>query len=69
MWNVEMCRRCCWAIAETVHHGIKNSEWVIFENSAHMAHVEEAEKYVRVLEAFLKKVETASRNSPARPTC
>jgi proline-specific peptidase len=45
------------AIAETVHQGIRNSEAVIFENSAHMAHVEEAEKYAKVLETFLRKVE------------
>ena len=28
-------------IAETVHRGIRGSEWVIFENSSHMAHAEE----------------------------
>jgi L-proline amide hydrolase len=29
-------------IARTVHEGIRGSEWVLFENSSHMAHVEEA---------------------------
>ena len=28
-------------IAGTVHRGIPGSAWVIFENSSHMAHVEE----------------------------
>ena len=27
-------------IAETLHHGIPGSEWVLFENSSHMPHVE-----------------------------
>lgn len=45
------------AIAETVHRGIKGSEWVIFEHSAHLAHVEEPERYVQILEQFLRRVE------------
>jgi proline-specific peptidase len=34
-------------IARTVHEGIRGSEWIMFENSSHMAHVEEAEPYMR----------------------
>jgi L-proline amide hydrolase len=40
-------------IARTVHEGIRCSEWVLFENSSHMAHVEEAALYMRVLEKFI----------------
>jgi len=40
-------------IAETVHRGIRGSESVIFENSSHMAHVEEAARYMTVLDEFL----------------
>ena len=40
-------------IAETVHRGIRGSEWVIFESSSHMAHVEEADRYMTVLDEFL----------------
>jgi proline-specific peptidase len=40
-------------IAETVHRGIRGSEWVLFENSSHMAHVEEAALYMTVLDEFL----------------
>ncbi len=40
-------------IAETVHRGIQGSEWVIFENSSHLAHVEEADHYMTVLDEFL----------------
>jgi len=45
------------AIAETVRRGIRGSEWVLFEDSSHTAHVEEPERYRRVLGAFLSRVE------------
>jgi len=44
-------------IAETVHNGIKGSEWVLFENSAHMTHIEENQKYLEVLTDFLERNE------------
>ena len=44
-------------IAETVHRGIHRSEWVLFENSAHMPHVEETERYMQVLTSFLDRIE------------
>ncbi len=44
-------------IAETVHTGIPGSEWVIFEESSHMAHAEEPERYRTVLDDFLTRVE------------
>ena len=44
-------------IAETVHRGIPRSEWVLFENSAHMPHVEETERYMHVLKSFLDRIE------------
>jgi proline-specific peptidase len=45
------------AITETVHRGIPDSEWVIFENSSHLPHVEETERYLQVLGEFLNRVE------------
>jgi len=45
------------AIAETVHRGIVGSEWVIFENSSHMPHLEETERYLHVLDEFLDRME------------
>jgi proline-specific peptidase len=48
------------AIAETVHRGIRGSEWVIFEHSAHLAHAEEPERYMQVLDRFLTRVEEVS---------
>jgi proline-specific peptidase len=45
------------AIAETVHRGIPGSEWVLFEQSSHMAHAEEEEAYRQVVDGFLSRVE------------
>ena len=45
------------AIVETIQRGITGSEWVIFENSSHMPHVEEPERFLRVLNDFLKRAE------------
>jgi proline-specific peptidase len=46
-------------IAEEVHHGIPGSEWVVFEESAHCAFLEEPERYLAVLDEFLTRVERA----------
>jgi proline-specific peptidase len=45
------------AITETLHRGIAGSEWVLFEHSAHMPHLEETERYLQVLTQFLDRVE------------
>ncbi len=51
-------------IAGTVHDGIAGSQWVIFEESSHMAHAEEPERYMQVLDEFLSTVEEqAARNA------
>jgi proline-specific peptidase len=44
-------------IARTVHEGIRGSEWVLFEHSSHMAHVEEAEAYLGVVAGFISRHE------------
>jgi proline-specific peptidase len=44
-------------IARTVNEGIRGSEWILFENSSHMAHVEEAEPYMQILERFIRQHE------------
>lgn len=46
------------AIAEVLHRGIAGSQWVLFENSSHMAHVEETDRYMKVLGEFLDRVES-----------
>ena len=42
---------------EVLHKGIAGSEWVVFENSSHMAHVEERELYLSTVRAFIEGVE------------
>ena len=44
-------------INEVLHRGIADSEWVIFENSSHLSHVEEPELYIQTVRAFLNPVE------------
>ena len=48
------------AIAATLSHGLPHAELVIFEQSAHMAHAEEPERYRQVLDDFLTRIETRS---------
>jgi L-proline amide hydrolase len=46
------------AINETIHMGIKGSKLVVFEESAHMPHIEEPERYLSVLKDFLERIES-----------
>jgi proline-specific peptidase len=46
-------------IAETLKRGIPVAQVVIFEQSAHMAHAEEPERYRQEIEDFLTRVEFA----------
>ncbi len=39
---------------EVLHNGIAGSEWVLFEQSSHMAHVEERELYLSTVKAFIE---------------
>jgi proline-specific peptidase len=45
------------ACVEKLKQGISGSEWVLFENSSHMPHLEETERFLRVLNEFLSRVE------------
>ncbi|MFL5693225.1 MAG: proline iminopeptidase-family hydrolase [Ktedonobacteraceae bacterium] len=40
-----------------LHKGIAGSEWILFENSSHLSHVEEPELYMQTVRAFLNRVE------------
>ncbi len=42
---------------EVLHKGIAGSEWVLFEHSSHMAHVEERELYLATVKAFIERAE------------
>lgn len=43
---------------EILHKGIANSDWVLFEHSSHLPHVEEEEKFMHTVDAFLTRVES-----------
>jgi L-proline amide hydrolase len=40
-------------IVRQIHERLRDSEWVLFEDSSHMPHVEEEESYLRLVGAFL----------------
>src|SRR5579872_4261 len=44
-------------INEILRKGITGSEWIVFEQSSHLSHVEEADLYMQTVQAFLKRVE------------
>jgi L-proline amide hydrolase len=44
-------------IAQTVRDGIPGAEWVLFEESSHMPHAEEPDRYMQVLDGFLSRHE------------
>jgi proline-specific peptidase len=44
-------------IIDTAHKGIRGSQWVLFENSAHLAHAEEPERYMKVPGDFVRQYE------------
>jgi L-proline amide hydrolase len=45
-------------IVGEIHERIPGAEWVLFEESSHMPHVEEPERFLTVVEAFLERVES-----------
>jgi proline-specific peptidase len=58
---------CTPALVEPLHRGITGSEWVLFEESAHMPYLEEPERYLRVVGGFLGRVESARPAGVAGP--
>jgi pimeloyl-ACP methyl ester carboxylesterase len=48
---------CTPTLVEPLHAGIAGSEWAIFEESAHMAYLEETERYLQTVGGFLEDVE------------
>jgi pimeloyl-ACP methyl ester carboxylesterase len=48
---------CTPALVEPLHQGLAGSEWVLFENSAHMPYLEEPELYLELVDSFLERVE------------
>ena len=51
---------CTPVIQEDLHRRLPGSEWVVFERSSHMPHLEEPERFVHVVDTFLRVVEEAT---------
>lgn len=51
--------------SETLHAGIPGSELVIFEESSHLAHFEEPDRFFAVLTDFLRRVDGKQDGLPA----
>jgi len=50
-------------VTNMLHEGIRGSEWALFEDSSHMAHLEEPALYRAVILEFLERVERAAISS------
>jgi pimeloyl-ACP methyl ester carboxylesterase len=48
---------CTPALVEPLHRGVRRSEWVLFEQSSHTPYLEEPERYLATVGAFLERVE------------
>ena len=46
-------------LVRVVHDGMPGSEWVVFEDSAHMAHAEETKSYLEVVNDFLTRAQAS----------
>jgi L-proline amide hydrolase len=47
------------SVVAAAHERLPDSEWVLFEDSSHMPHLEEPERFLSVVSAFLERVEAA----------
>jgi proline-specific peptidase len=46
------------AVSGALQRGIAGSQWVVFEDSSHVPHVEEPGRFLEVVSRFLAQVET-----------
>jgi L-proline amide hydrolase len=53
------------AIVGAIHERIRGSEWIVFEESSHMPHVEEPAAFNAAVRGFIAGVETARFIAPA----
>ena len=47
------------SVVAAAHERLRDSEWVLFEDSSHMPLLEEPERFLSVVSAFLERVEAA----------
>jgi L-proline amide hydrolase len=44
-------------VVEAIHERLRDSQWELFADSSHMPHIEEHERFLEVVEAFLERVD------------
>jgi L-proline amide hydrolase len=47
------------SVVAAAHDRLRDNEWALFEDSSHMPHLEEPERFLSVVSAFLERVEAA----------
>ena len=52
---------CTERIAATLLEGLPNAHGVVFEESSHMPALEESDRYLEVVEAFLRQTEESGQ--------
>lgn len=52
------------AVAASLYQGIPGCEWVVFEHSANVPHLEEPQRFLEVLDGFLGRVEGGPHAQP-----
>ena len=52
-------------VSRTIHQGIKGSEWEVLENSSHVPHVEEPERFLEVVGGWLERQEREGQGADA----
>lgn len=55
------------ALGALIHEKISGSQWVVFEKSSHLPHIEEPELFLSVLEQFLEDIEAGSKRREDTP--
>jgi L-proline amide hydrolase len=54
-------------VVRAVHERLPRSRWELFEDSSHMPHVEERERFLTLVEGFLREVEEGGGADRPRP--
>jgi len=52
-------------VSRTLHQGIKGSQWEVLENSSHVPHVEEPERFLEVVGGWLERQERQGKQADA----
>jgi proline-specific peptidase len=52
-------------VSRTINQGIENSEWEMLENSSHVPHVEEPERFLEVVGGWLERQEREGKQADA----